>query len=77
MVVLTDMTACDDFAGKAQESGEEAIRVTCTPTLRPSVSAQAGSREEGLNHLMPILTMPDDDITHPIPGLTGYITEGR
>ncbi len=26
---------------------------------------------------MPILTMPDDDITHPIPDLTGYITEGQ
>ena len=29
-----------------------------------------------LTQLM-ILTMPDDDITHPIPGLTGYITEGQ
>jgi len=27
--------------------------------------------------MMPILTMPDDDITHPIPDLTGYITEGQ
>jgi V/A-type H+/Na+-transporting ATPase subunit B len=27
--------------------------------------------------LLPILTMPDDDITHPIPDLTGYITEGQ
>ena len=26
---------------------------------------------------MPILTMPDDDITHPIPDLTAYITEGQ
>jgi len=26
---------------------------------------------------MPILTMPDDDITHPVPDLTGYITEGQ
>lgn len=26
---------------------------------------------------MPILTMPEDDITHPIPDLTGYITEGQ
>ncbi len=26
---------------------------------------------------VPILTMPDDDITHPIPDLTGYITEGQ
>ena len=26
---------------------------------------------------LPILTMPEDDITHPIPDLTGYITEGQ
>src|SRR5512142_3080736 len=26
---------------------------------------------------IPIVTMPDDDITHPIPDLTGYITEGQ
>jgi V/A-type H+/Na+-transporting ATPase subunit B len=26
---------------------------------------------------LPILTMPDDDLTHPIPDLTGYITEGQ
>jgi V/A-type H+-transporting ATPase subunit B len=27
--------------------------------------------------LLPVVTMPDDDITHPIPDLTGYITEGQ
>jgi V/A-type H+-transporting ATPase subunit B len=27
--------------------------------------------------LMPIVTLPDDDITHPVPDLTGYITEGQ
>lgn len=27
--------------------------------------------------LMPVVTLPDDDITHPIPDLTGYITEGQ
>jgi V/A-type H+-transporting ATPase subunit B len=27
--------------------------------------------------VMPIVTMPDDDITHPVPDLTGYITEGQ
>ena len=26
---------------------------------------------------IPILTMPNDDITHPVPDLTGYITEGQ
>jgi V/A-type H+-transporting ATPase subunit B len=33
--------------------------------------------KKGTITLMPILTMPDDDITHPIPDLTGYITEGQ
>jgi V/A-type H+-transporting ATPase subunit B len=32
---------------------------------------------EGSITQIPILTMPDDDITHPIPDLTGYITEGQ
>jgi len=35
------------------------------------------SDREGSVTIMPILTMPDDDITHPIPDLTGYITEGQ
>jgi len=33
--------------------------------------------EKGSITCMPILTMPDDDITHPIPDLTGYITSGQ
>lgn len=32
---------------------------------------------EGSITLIPILTMPEDDKTHPIPDLTGYITEGQ
>ena len=32
---------------------------------------------EGSITQLPILTMPNDDITHPIPDLTGYITEGQ
>ena len=32
---------------------------------------------EGSITQLPILTMPDDDMTHPIPDLTGYITEGQ
>ncbi|MHC4788451.1 MAG: ATP synthase beta subunit C-terminal domain-containing protein, partial [Planctomycetota bacterium] len=32
---------------------------------------------EGSITLMPILTMPADDISHPVPDLTGYITEGQ
>lgn len=33
--------------------------------------------KEGSITLIPILTMPEDDLTHPIPDLTGYITEGQ
>ena len=32
---------------------------------------------KGSVHKVPILSMPSDDITHPIPDLTGYITEGQ
>jgi V/A-type H+-transporting ATPase subunit B len=35
------------------------------------------SGKDGSITIMPMLTMPDDDITHPIPDLTGYITEGQ
>ena len=40
---------------------------------------RAGRRigKEGSITMIPILTMPEDDITHPIPDLTGYITEGQ
>jgi len=40
---------------------------------------RAGILEGGSGSVtqIPILTMPDDDITHPIPDLTGYITEGQ
>jgi V/A-type H+-transporting ATPase subunit B len=41
---------------------------------------ERAGRIEGRNGTItqiPILTMPDDDITHPIPDLTGYITEGQ
>jgi len=44
-----------------------------------SIFERAGviaGREGSLTQL-PVLTMPDDDITHPIPDLTGYITEGQ
>ena len=40
---------------------------------------RAGRRigKKGSITLIPILTMPEDDKTHPIPDLTGYITEGQ
>ena len=44
-----------------------------------SIFERSGVLEGGRGSLtqLPILTMPDDDITHPIPDLTGYITEGQ
>jgi len=44
-----------------------------------SLFERAGIAEgrQGSVTQIPILTMPDDDITHPIPDLTGYITEGQ
>jgi V/A-type H+-transporting ATPase subunit B len=33
--------------------------------------------KEGSVTMLPVVTMPEDDITHPIPDLTGYITEGQ
>jgi V/A-type H+-transporting ATPase subunit B len=44
-----------------------------------SIYERAGriSSANGSITQLPILTMPDDDITHPIPDLTGYITEGQ
>ena len=40
---------------------------------------RAGRKKDsnGSITMIPILTMPEDDITHPIPDLTGYITEGQ
>jgi len=44
-----------------------------------SLFERAGVLRDGAGSVtqLPILTMPDDDITHPIPDLTGYITEGQ
>ena len=51
---------------------------TCTRTL-PRIYERAGriKGKKGSITQIPILTMPDDDITHPVPDLTGYITEGQ
>ena len=47
--------------------------------LQSTIYERAGRIEgrEGSITQIPILTMPNDDITHPIPDLTGYITEGQ
>ena len=55
-----------------------AILDICTRILRPSMK-RAGRQKgkKGSITMIPILTMPEDDKTHPIPDLTGYITEGQ
>ncbi len=54
------------------------IRDICTQTLQ-HLYERAGRQngKKGSITLIPILTMPEDDKTHPIPDLTGYITEGQ
>ena len=72
--------AARDLAPPARRSpGAAATRATCTPTSPTHLRARrAASRaSKGSITQIPILTMPDDDITHPIPDLTGYITEGQ
>ena len=48
----------------------------CTPTHPRTPTGRIEGRKGSITQL-PILTMPNDDITHPIPDLTGYITEGQ
>lgn len=83
MVVLTDMTSyCESLReiGSAREEipgrrSYPGYMYTDLATLYERAGRLKGKK--GSVTLMPILTMPDDDITHPIPDLTGYITEGQ
>ncbi len=83
LVILTDMTNyCDalrEIATAREEipgrRGYPGYMYTDLATLYERagrIKGKAGSVTQ-----LPILTMPDDDITHPIPDLTGYITEGQ
>src|SRR5512139_543403 len=49
----------------------------CEALREVSASMEEVPSRKGSITQMPILTMPNDDITHPIPDLTGYITEGQ
>ena len=66
---------------RRQEGGPRPPRLPRLPVYQPghhSTSAPAGQLgKPGSITLIPILTMPEDDKTHPIPDLTGYITEVR
>jgi len=83
LVLLTDMTnygeALREISNQRDEiptrKGYPGYLYTDLASLYERCGRVAGS--QGSITVMPILTMPNDDITHPIPDLTGYITEGQ
>lgn len=83
LVILTDMSSYADSLKEVSAAREEVPGRRGFPgymyTDLSTIYERAG-RVAGINGSitqLPILTMPDDDITHPIPDLTGYITEGQ
>jgi V/A-type H+-transporting ATPase subunit B len=83
LVILTDMTNyCEALREVATAKGEVPSRKGYPGYLYSdlaSIYERAGriKKRDGSITQIPILTMPNDDITHPIPDLTGYITEGQ
>lgn len=83
LVILTDMTSFAEAMREVSSSkGEIPSRKGFPGYLYSELAAiyeRAGIVEGtgGSVTQIPILTMPNDDITHPIPDLTGYITEGQ
>lgn len=83
LVILTDMTAYAEALREISSSkGEIPSRKGFPGYLYSdlaSIFERAGiiKGKGGSVTQIPILTMPNDDITHPIPDLTGYITEGQ
>jgi len=83
LVILTDMTLYCEALRELSAAREEVPGRRGYPgymyTDLATIYERAGRVEgkKGSVTQMPILTMPDDDITHPIPDLTGYITEGQ
>ncbi|KAH9600361.1 ATPase [Trypanosoma melophagium] len=83
LVILTDMSSYADALREVSAAREEVpgrrgfpgymyTDLACLYERAGRVLGRAGSITQ-----IPILTMPNDDITHPIPDLTGYITEGQ
>lgn len=83
LVILTDMTSFAEALREVSSSkGEIPSRKGYPGYLYSELATiyeRAGIVEDALGSVtqLPILTMPNDDITHPIPDLTGYITEGQ
>merc|ERR1711998_320947 len=83
LVILTDMSSYADALREVSAAREEVPGRRGYPgymyTDLSTIYERAG-RVDGRNGSItqfPILSMPNDDITHPIPDLTGYITEGQ
>ena len=83
LVILTDMTNYAEALREISAAREEVPGRKGYPgylyTDLSTIYERAGrlSGKKGSVTQVPILTMPSDDITHPIPDLTGYITEGQ
>lgn len=83
LVILTDMTsyaeALREFSSSKGDipgrKGFPGYLYSDFASLYERAGMLAGKK--GSVTQIPILTMPNDDITHPIPDLTGYITEGQ
>ncbi len=83
LVIMTDITnyaeALREISAAKKEvpgrRGYPGYLYTNLATLYERAGRQLG--RDGSITLIPILTMPEDDKTHPIPDLTGYITEGQ
>ena len=83
LVILTDMTNYCEALREISSAREEVPGRRGYPgymyTDLSTIYERAGKirGKNGSITQIPILTMPGDDITHPIPDLTGYITEGQ
>ncbi|MBI1919940.1 MAG: V-type ATP synthase subunit B [Geobacter sp.] len=83
LVVITDMTNYCDALREVSTAREELPGRRGYPGYLysdlASLYERAGRIKDmpGSVTMLPIVTMPEDDITHPIPDLTGYITEGQ
>ncbi len=83
LVILTDMTSyCEAVREFSSSKGEIPSRKGFPSYLYSDLASlyeRAGmlKGKAGSVTQVPVLTMPNDDITHPIPDLTGYITEGQ
>ena len=83
LVILTDITNYADALREVSAARKEVPGRRGYPGYMYTDLAQMYERagrqrgKKGSITMIPILSMPEDDITHPIPDLTGYITEGQ